>query len=122
MTKWISRRSQPYLSLYFITFLLILEVSAQVTKSSIALVTWCAGSVTVLGPMRTWPCSMNVTASRIVSAILFFTSTTARRRRQNALVATDSQILYARTGRCSHGSSPFQYSESSQTRRSNTGR
>lgn len=43
-------------------------------------VTINAGSVTVSGPTRTWPCSMNVTASLRFSAIFSRTMTTGRRR------------------------------------------
>ena len=42
-------------SLYARTFLLILEVSTHVTKSSMFFVTRNAGSVTVSGPTLTWP-------------------------------------------------------------------
>eukprot|EP00955_Chlamydomonas_euryale_P066700 359620-Chlamydomonas_euryale.AAC.6 len=72
------------------TLRLILEVSTHVTKSSIAFVTWNAGSVTVSVPTRTWPCSINVHASFSVSAILSRTITTESRRRQNALAASFS--------------------------------
>lgn len=45
------------LTLYFWTCRLILDVSTQVTKSSMLRVTRNAGSVMVSGPTRTWPCS-----------------------------------------------------------------
>lgn len=45
-------------SLYFIIVLLRALVSTQVTKSSMWRVTSIAGSVTGVGPTRTWPCSM----------------------------------------------------------------
>lgn len=44
----------------------------------------------MLGPTLTCPCSMNVAASRTVSDILSRTITTAKRRLQNAAVASCS--------------------------------
>jgi hypothetical protein len=56
------RRRGRGLTLYFWTCRLSLEVSTQVTKSSMFLVTRNAGSVIVSGPTRTCPCSTYVTA------------------------------------------------------------
>ena len=88
-------------SLYFMIVLFSFEVSTQVTKSSMCLirrvsvllastatdahrVTRNAGSVTVSGPTRTWPCSINFTAVLTVWAIFDMHMNTARRRRQKA--------------------------------------
>lgn len=81
------------LSLYFIILRLILEVSTQVTKSSIVRVTRYAGSLMVVGPTRTWPCSMKVVASLTVSAILSRHMTIGNRLRQNADTVTLLQSL-----------------------------
>ena len=47
---------------------------------AIDLVTKMAGSVTVVGPTLTWPCSTKVTDSFIVSAIFSLAITTGSRR------------------------------------------
>jgi len=84
--RWpIYKRSKSSSSLlYDMMVLLSFDVSTHVTKSSICRVTRKAGSVTVSGPTRTWPCSINLTAALTVSAIFDMHMTTASRRRQNA--------------------------------------
>ena len=72
------------MSLYSITCFLIFDVSVQVTKSSMFLVTRKAGSIITSGPTLTWPCSMYLTASLMACAIRKRTITTPRRRRQSA--------------------------------------
>lgn len=62
----------------------ILDWSVQVTKSSRLRLTRKAGSVTVSGPTRTWPCSISVTASFSVSDIFNLAITTGSLRLQNA--------------------------------------
>ena len=84
------------------TVLLTFEVSTQVTKSSIDRVTKYAGSLTVLGPTRMWPCSMYFTADETVSAILILHATTASLRLQKPETVTlcsTSDILLARSRR-----------------------
>ena len=75
---------------YSITCFLIFDVSVQVTKSSMFLVTRKAGSVITSGPTRMWPCSMNLTASFTACAISKRTKTTDSRRRQNVLAGSFS--------------------------------
>ena len=78
-----------------------LDVSTQVTKSSMERVTKKAGSVTRCGPTRTCPCSTNSTAFFTVSAIFMRTITTGRRRRQN-----DEALIFSQLARdCSLGMS-----------------
>eukprot|EP00045_Choanoeca_perplexa_P001412 m.19552 g.19552 ORF g.19552 m.19552 type:complete len:95 (-) comp10924_c0_seq4:320-604(-) len=68
---------------------LILELSTQVTKSCMRLVTKKAGSVIVLGPTRTWPCSTIFTACFTLSAILrrIYSSSTVTCNQTTAITA-----------------------------------
>jgi len=95
-----SRSKSSSSSLYLAIVRLSLEVSTQVTKSSMCRVTRNAGSVIVSGPTLTWPCSTNFTAALTVSAIFDTTMMTGSRRRQKAATSFDISCpsIFARKG------------------------
>ena len=85
-----------YSLLYLRTFFLIAEPLTQVIWSSMFLLTWKAGSVTVSTPTLTWPYSINITASFTVSAIF------------NLYITTGSLLLQKpATVTFSHDTSPY---------------